>query len=236
MKDLAEILKGDGIVFFGGAGVSTESGIPDFRSVDGLYNQKYAYPPETILSHSFFFEHTKEFFRFYRDKILVEGVKPNKAHLALAKLEREGKLISVVTQNIDALHTLAGSKRVWELHGSVARNYCLNCGKSFDLDYIKNCDGIPICSCGGYIKPDVVLYEESLDDDTVRGAVTDIMRAKTMIVGGTSLNVYPAAGLLNYFRGDTIVLINKSATPFDRKADLIIREPIGETLGAAVGL
>ena len=236
MKDLAEILKGDGIVFFGGAGVSTESGIPDFRSVDGLYNQKYDYPPETILSHSFFFEHTKEFFKFYRDKILVEGVKPNKAHIALAKLEEEGKLISVITQNIDALHTKAGSKRVWELHGSVARNYCLNCGKSFDVEYMKECVPIPVCSCGGYIKPDVVLYEESLDDDTVRGAVTDIMRAKTLIVGGTSLNVYPAAGLLNYFKGDTIVLINKSATPYDRNADLIIREPIGETLGAAVGL
>ena len=236
MKDLAEILAGDGIVFFGGAGVSTESGIPDFRSVDGLYNQKYDYPPETILSHSFFFEHTKEFFRFYRDKILVEGVKPNKAHLALAKLEQEGKLISVVTQNIDALHTKAGSKRVWELHGSVARNYCLNCGKSFDVEYMKECVPIPICSCSGYIKPDVVLYEESLDDATVRGAVTDIMRAKTLIVGGTSLNVYPAAGLLNYFKGDTIVLINKSATPYDRNADLIIREPIGETLGLAVGL
>ena len=214
MKDLAEILAGDGIVFFGGAGVSTESGIPDFRSVDGLYNQKYDYPPETILSHSFFFEHTKEFFRFYRDKILVEGVKPNKAHLALAKLEQEGKLISVITQNIDALHTKAGSKRVWELHGSVARNYCLNCGKSFDLDYIKQTDGIPLCSCGGYIKPDVVLYEESLDDATVRGAVTDIMRAKTLIVGGTSLNVYPAAGLVQYVRPQVpIYLIDPAPVP-----------------------
>ena len=156
--------------------------------------------------------------------------------MALAKLEQEGKLISVVTQNIDALHTMAGSRKVWELHGSVARNYCLNCGKSFDLDYIKQTEGIPLCSCGGYIKPDVVLYEESLDNDIVSGAVRDIMRAKTLIVGGTSLNVYPAAGLLNYFKGDTIVLINKSATPYDRNADLLIREPIGETLGAAVGL
>lgn len=236
MKTLKEILSTDGIVFFGGAGVSTESGIPDFRSVDGLYNQKYDYPPETILSHSFFLEHTKEFFKFYREKILIGGIKPNKAHLALAKLEADGKLLSVITQNIDGLHTKAGSKRVWELHGTVMSNHCLSCGRFHPLETILQTDGVPLCSCGGYIKPDVVLYEEALDEETIRGAVHDLSKAKTLIVGGTSLNVYPAAGLLQYFRGETIVLINKSETPFDRQADLIIREPIGQTLGDALGM
>jgi len=216
------------IVFFGGAGVSTESGIPDFRSVDGLYNQKYAYPPETILSHDFFVRRTAEFYRFYRDKMLITDAKPNAAHLKLAQWEREGKLLGVVTQNIDGLHFAAGSKKVYELHGSVLRNYCMECGKFYDADFIKESTGIPKCSCGGTIKPDVVLYQESLDNDCIMGALNAIANADLLIIGGTSLSVYPAAGLIDDYRGDRLVLVNKSETPRDARADLIIREPIGE--------
>ena len=216
------------IVFFGGAGVSTESGIPDFRSVDGLYNQKYAYPPETILSHDFFIRKTGEFYRFYRDKMLITDAKPNPAHLKLAQWEQEGKLLGVVTQNIDGLHFAAGSKKVYELHGSVLRNYCMDCGKFYDADYIKNSTGIPKCSCGGTIKPDVVLYQESLDHNCIMGAVNAIANADLLIIGGTSLSVYPAAGLIDDYRGSRLVLVNKSETPRDSRADLIIRDPIGE--------
>ena len=216
------------IVFFGGAGVSTESGIPDFRSVDGLYNQKYAYPPETILSHDFFIRRTAEFYRFYREKMLITDAKPNPAHLKLAQWEREGKLLGVVTQNIDGLHFAAGSKRVYELHGSVLRNYCMDCGKFYDAEYIKNTTGIPKCSCGGTIKPDVVLYQESLDNNCIMGALDAIARADLLIIGGTSLSVYPAAGLIDDYRGSRLVLVNKSETPRDSRADLIIRDPIGE--------
>ena len=216
------------IVFFGGAGVSTESGIPDFRSVDGLYNQKYAYPPETILSHDFFIRKTGEFYRFYRDKMLITGAKPNPAHLKLAQWEQEGKLLGVVTQNIDGLHFAAGSKKVYELHGSVLRNYCMDCGKFYDVDYIKNSTGVPKCTCGGTIKPDVVLYQESLDHNCIMGAVNAIANADLLIIGGTSLSVYPAAGLIDDYRGNRLVLVNKSETPRDSRADLIIREPIGE--------
>ncbi len=219
----------DNIVFFGGAGVSTESGIPDFRSQDGLYNQHYKYPPETILSHGFFMQMTEEFYRFYRDKILVDGVLPNKAHLKLAELEEKGKLKAVVTQNIDGLHQAAGSKTVYELHGSVLRNHCMNCGKSFDLEYMKKSSGVPKCDeCGGIIKPDVVLYEEGLDDDTVSGAVDAIASADVLIIGGTSLVVYPAAGLINYYRGHKLILVNKGETGMDSRADLVINAPIGE--------
>lgn len=232
-EELKEIIDNSkNIVFFGGAGVSTESGIPDFRSVDGLYNQKYDYPPETILSHTFFINNTKEFYKFYRDKMIIHGANPNKAHYALAKLEKDGKLGAVITQNIDGLHQAAGSKRVYELHGSVHRNYCMKCHKSYDLSFIENSGDIPRCSCGGIVKPDVVLYEEMLDDDTIAGAVEAIKNADTMIIGGTSLNVYPAAGLINYFKNGKIVLINKDITGADRMADLIIREPIGEVLGS----
>lgn len=224
------------IVFFGGAGVSTESGIPDFRSVDGLYHQHYDYPPEEILSHSFFISHTEEFYRFYRDKMLCLDAKPNQAHLALAKLEQMGKLTAVVTQNIDGLHQAAGSKKVYELHGSVLRNYCQSCRRFADVGEIVKSSGIPRCSCGGILKPDVVLYEEGLDSATLEGAVSAIMQADLLIVGGTSLNVYPAAGLLNYYRGKDLVLINKSATPQDSRASLIIREPIGQVLGKALKL
>ena len=216
------------IVFFGGAGVSTESGIPDFRGVDGLYRQKYAYPPETILSHDFFMRRTEEFYRFYRDKMLVTDAKPNPAHLKLAQWEREGKLLGVVTQNIDGLHFAAGSKRVFELHGSILRNYCMDCGKFYDATYIQETMGIPKCSCGGTIKPDVVLYGESLDNDCIRGALRAIANADLLIIGGTSLSVYPAAGLIDDYRGDRLVLVNKSETPHDARADLIIRDPIGE--------
>ena len=219
------------VVFFGGAGVSTESGIPDFRSVDGLYNQKYKYPPETILSDTFFARMPDEFFRFYRDKILVSGVQPNAAHLKLAEWEKMGKLSAVVTQNIDGLHQLAGSKKVYELHGSVARNHCVRCHKAYSLEEVKNAPLVPCCSCGGIIKPDVVLYGEPLDNDVVMGAVEAISEADLLIVGGTSLNVYPAAGLLDYYRGGRLVLINKSVTPRDDIADLIFREPIGQLLG-----
>lgn len=222
---------GKRIVFFGGAGVSTESGIPDFRSVDGLYNQTYKYPPETILSHTFFVNHTREFYDFYRDKLLIFGKKPNKAHLKLAELESAGKLSAVVTQNIDGLHQAAGSKNVCELHGSVWRNYCTKCGRLFDGAYIAQTDGIPHCECGGLIKPDVVLYEEQLDDEVVERAVNAIRCADTLIIGGTSLAVYPAAGMISYFGGSNLVLINKSNTSADHIANLVIHEPIGETLG-----
>ena len=218
------------IVFFGGAGVSTESGIPDFRSVDGLYNQKYDFPPEQILSHTFFMHNTEEFYRFYRDKMLCLDKKPNKAHLKLAELERAGKLTAVVTQNIDGLHQAAGSKKVYELHGSVLRNYCMKCGKFYPAEYIKNSKGIPKCECGGVIKPDVVLYEEGLDDSTVSGALSAIQTADTLIIAGTSLTVYPAAGFISYFKGDNIVLINRDETPFDSKADLVFHEKVGELL------
>ncbi|MCQ4022478.1 NAD-dependent protein deacylase [Ruminococcus sp. zg-924] len=219
------------LVFFGGAGVSTESGIPDFRSADGLYNQKYRFPPETILSHTFFTRHTEEFYEFYRDKMLCLSARPNKAHLFLAELEKSGKLGAVVTQNIDGLHQLAGCKRVYELHGSVHRNYCQKCGKSFDAEFILNSSGVPKCTdCGGIIKPDVVLYEEPLDDRTVIASVNAIANADVLIVAGTSLTVYPAAGLTRYFNGKSLVLINKSATQLDSKADLVIYESVGETL------
>ena len=230
------IAESNNIVFFGGAGVSTESGIPDFRSVDGLYHQKYDYPPERILSHSFFVRHTDEFYRFYKDKMLCLDAKPNKAHLKLAELEAAGKLKAVVTQNIDGLHQKAGSKAVYELHGSVLRNVCMDCGAKYDLDYIMdedNChNGMPHCEkCGGLVKPDVVLYEEPLDDSVIMGAVKAISEADTMIVGGTSLVVYPAAGLINYFRGDDLILINKSETGYDSQATLVINDSIGKVLG-----
>lgn len=219
------------IVFFGGAGVSTESGIPDFRSVDGLYSQKYDYPPETILSHSFFVNNPGEFYKFYRDKILIEGAKPNPAHLKLAELERAGKLKAVVTQNIDGLHQAAGSKAVFELHGSTLRNYCPRCGKKFSTSVIANSKGLPYCDngdCRGIIRPDVVLYEEALDEKVIAGAVSAIRQADMLIIGGTSLVVYPAAGLINYYRGKRLVLINKSQTSADRMANLTINAPIGE--------
>lgn len=221
---------GKRIVFFGGAGVSTESGIPDFRSVDGLYNQKYDYPPEQILSHTFFMHNTEEFYRFYRDKMLCLDKKPNKAHFKLAELENAGKLTAVVTQNIDGLHQSAGSKKVYELHGSVLRNYCMKCGKFYSAEYIKDSTGIPRCECGGIIKPDVVLYEEGLDDSTVSGALSAIQSADTLIIAGTSLTVYPAAGFIRYFNGDNIVLINRDETPFDQNADLVFHEKVGELL------
>ena len=234
-EELKKVIEeSDNIVFFGGAGVSTESGIPDFRSVDGLYHQKYKYPPETILSHSFFLTKTAEFYEFYRAKMVCLGAKPNQAHIALAKLEQQGKLKAVVTQNIDGLHQAAGSKRVYELHGSVLRNYCMKCHKFYDISAITDSTGIPKCTCGGIIKPDVVLYEEGLDDKTVQGAVRAIAKADVLIIGGTSLAVYPAAGFLNYFSGRKIVLLNKSATAYDAKADIVIRDPIGQVLGSVV--
>jgi NAD-dependent deacetylase len=219
------------IVFFGGAGVSTESGIPDFRSTDGLYNQKYDYPPEMMLSHEFFFEHTVEFYKFYREKMIYTDVKPNKAHLALAKLESEGKLKAVITQNIDNLHQAAGSKSVLELHGSVYRNYCVNCRKFYPLDAILDTSGVPRCSCGGIIKPDVVLYGEQLDNDVISKAVNAVRTADLLIIGGTSLNVYPAAGLIHYFTERNIVVINKTPTPADSFASLVLNDPIGEVFG-----
>ena len=227
------IEKSSNLVFFGGAGVSTESGIPDFRSVDGLYHQKFDYPPEVMLSHSFFLRHTEEFYRFYREKLIVHGAKPNAAHLRLAALEREGKLKAVVTQNIDGLHQAAGSRRVYELHGSTLRNYCMNCGKFYDVDFIDKSEGVPRCTeCGGIVKPDVVLYEEGLDPDTLEGAVRAIQGADLLIVGGTSLAVYPAAGLLQYFRGRNLVVINKQPTPADHMASLVLNMPIGRALSA----
>lgn len=219
------------IVFFGGAGVSTESGIPDFRSVDGLYNQNYDYPPETILSHSFYMSNTEEFYRFYREKMLCLDAKPNQAHRKLAQLEEQGKLMAVITQNIDGLHQAAGSRNVLELHGSVQRNYCQHCGKLFDAEYILGSQGIPVCDeCGGKVKPDVVLYEEGLNRKTLSDAISFISNADMLIVGGTSLAVYPAAGLIDYYRGHKLVLINKSTTPMDGHADLLIQGSIGEVL------
>lgn len=216
------------IVFFGGAGVSTESGIPDFRSVDGLYHTQYDYPPETILSHTFYRRNTKEFYRFYHNKMLFPKARPNAAHYALAKLESQGKLNAVITQNIDGLHQAAGSKKVYELHGSVLRNYCERCGKFFDLEYIMSAECIPFCDhCGSTIKPDVVLYEESLDAKVINGAIHHIQNADVLIIGGTSLAVYPAAGLIDYFSGDKLIVINKTPTPRDKHADLVIQSPIG---------
>lgn len=218
------------IVFFGGAGVSTESGIPDFRSVDGLYNQKYKFPPETMLSHSFFKREPEEFFIFYRDKLIVKDAKPNAAHLKLAEWEREGKLKAVITQNIDGLHQMAGSERVLELHGSVHRCYCEKCRKPYSESFINEGSGVPRCDCGGIVRPDVVLYEEGLDDKIMADSIHCIRNADILIIGGTSLNVYPAAGLINYYRGDKLVLINLSETPADRMANLIIHGKIGEVL------
>ena len=228
------VASSDNIVFFGGAGVSTESGIPDFRSVDGLYHQKFRYPPETILSHTFYERHKEEFFDFYRQKLIAPEARPNAAHVKLAQWERDGKLKAVITQNIDGLHQMAGSHEVLELHGSVLRNYCERCGKFYGVDAILHSTGVPKCSCGGDIKPDVVLYEESLDSDVLEKAIRHIMAADLMIVGGTSLAVYPAAGLLQYYDGLDLVLINKTETPYDRRASLIIREPIGQVMSKAV--
>ena len=228
------INESDNIVFFGGAGVSTESGIPDFRSVDGLYNQQYAYPPETILSHSFFEKNPEEFYRFYHNKMLFPNAKPNAAHLKLAELERAGKLKAVVTQNIDGLHQAAGSVNVYELHGSVHRNYCRKCGKAYTAEEILHSTGVPRCTCGGIIKPDVVLYGEGLDPATLTAAVEAIAGADMLLIGGTQLSVYPAAGLVDYFRGRDLAVINLSATPRDEQAALTIRRPIGEVLSAVV--
>lgn len=226
------IAKSNNIVFFGGAGVSTESGIPDFRSVDGLYNQKYDYPPETILSHTFFWKKTEEFYRFYRDKMIVDSVKPNAAHQKLAQWEKEGKLKAVITQNIDGLHQLAGSREVLELHGSVHRNFCENCHTFYGLEVISQSLGIPRCpACNGIIKPDVVLYEEGLDDEVIRKSIQYIQNADVLIIGGTSLAVWPAAGLIDYYQGDKLVLINKSQTARETRANLVIEGKIGEVLG-----
>lgn len=215
-------------VFFGGAGVSTESGIPDFRSVDGLYSQKFEYPPEQIISHSFYVRKPEYFFRFYREKMLPLGFEPNVTHKVLAQLEKEGHLAAVVTQNIDGLHQKAGSKNVFELHGSVLRNYCVKCHKFYPAEFVRDAKGIPLCDCGGIVKPDVVLYEESLDQDTLAGAVSAIRRADLLIVGGTSLTVYPAAGLLQYYRGNRLVLINRDETPYDDYANLVFHDSLGK--------
>ena len=231
IKRLKELVdRSSRIVFFGGAGVSTESGIPDFRSTDGLYHQQWKYPPETILSHTFYVQHTEEFYRFYREKLLLPDARPNAAHRKLAWLEKEGKLTAVITQNIDGLHQAAGSRKVYELHGSVLRNYCQKCGAFYDAEYIRTTQGVPRCRCGGVIKPDVVLYEEGLDSQTMRGATEAISQADLLIIGGTSLAVYPAAGLIDYFRGDALVVINKAPTPRDSQADLLIQGSIGEAL------
>ena len=231
--DKLELLKkwvaeSSNIVFFGGAGVSTESGIPDFRSTDGLYSQKFDYPPETIISHTFYERRPEYFFRFYREKMLPLGFEPNITHRVLARWEQEGKLAAVVTQNIDGLHQKAGSKRVYELHGSVLRNYCVRCGKFHSAEFIKESTGVPRCSCGGIVKPDVVLYEEGLDQSTIEKSVMAIHRADLLIVAGTSLTVYPAAGLINYYQGNRLVLINRDETPYDRHADLVFHESLGE--------
>lgn len=215
------------IVFFGGAGVSTESGIPDFRSVDGLYNQKFEYPPERIISHSFYLNRPEYFFRFYREKMLPLGFEPNVTHKKLAQWEEEGKLLGVVTQNIDGLHQKAGSKCVYELHGSVLRNYCTRCGKFYSAEFVKNSEGVPRCTCGGIVKPDVVLYEEQLNQQTIEDSVMAIYNADMLIVAGTSLTVYPAAGLVEYYRGKRMVLINRDETPYDHRADLVLHEPLG---------
>ncbi len=216
------------IVFFGGAGVSTESGIPDFRSKDGLYNQKYDYPPEEILSHTFFINHTEEFYKFYKDKLNCLEYAPNITHKKLAELEENGKLKAVITQNIDGLHQKAGSKNVYELHGSVLRNYCMKCHKFYDANYIFGSSGVPKCECGGIVKPDVVLYEEGLDDSTISGAINSIINCDMLIVAGTSLTVYPASGLIRYYRGSRLVLLNRDSTPFDNYADLIINDSLGK--------
>lgn len=238
ISNLSDIFKNsDNIVFFGGAGMSTESGIPDFRSENGLYTTGNGsqYPPEVMLSHSFYVSHTDEFYKFYKEKMIFRDAKPNSGHTALAALEEAGRLKAVITQNIDGLHQLAGSKKVFELHGSVYRNYCTKCRTFFDLDYVLNSKGVPYCTkCQGLIKPEVILYEESLDDEVVSGAVNAIRKADVLVIGGTSLVVYPAAGLINYFRGNKLVLINKGPTPFDSKADLIIHESIGKVLDTAV--
>lgn len=230
LEQLRKIVnESNNIVFFGGAGVSTESGIPDFRSVDGLYHQKYDYPPETILSHTFYKRHSDEFFRFYKDKMLCLGAKPNAAHLKLAQWEKEGKLKAVITQNIDGLHQAAGSKNVLELHGSVLRNYCEKCGKFFDAEYMLHAEGVPVCDeCGGAVKPDVVLYEEGLNDKILADSIDAIRNADVLIIGGTSLVVYPAAGLIDYYQGDKLVLVNKTPTARDGVADLIVQGSIGE--------
>ena len=222
----------DNVVFFGGAGVSTESGIPEFRSVDGIYNQSYDYPPETILSHTFYIRKPEEFFRFYRDKMLFPDAEPSMPHIKLAELEQCGKLKGVITQNIDGLHQKAGSRHVIELHGSVLRNYCERCGEFYGLDTIINSQGVPTCKCGGRIKPDVVLYEEGLDENNINEAVRLIKEADILVVGGTSLGVYPAAGLIDYYRGDKLVLINKSSTPYDKKANLLIQDSLGKVFSA----
>ena len=221
------VCSSDNIVFFGGAGVSTESGIPDFRSVDGLYNQKYKYPPEQILSRSFFEANPEEFFRFYREKLVFTDVKPNAAHFKLAELERAGKLKAVITQNVDGLHREAGSKNVLELHGSRYRGYCTRCGKNYPGEHMINAEGVPLCDCGATVRPDVVLFEESLNDETLRAAIRCISEADVMIVGGTSLAVYPAAGLVNYYKGDKLALINRDPTPYDKHADIVIHDSIG---------
>ena len=216
------------IVFFGGAGVSTESGIPDFRSKDGLYNQKYDYPPEEILSHTFFINYTDEFFKFYKDKMNSLKYKPNITHIKLAELEKKGKLKAIITQNIDGLHQKAGAKNVFELHGSVLRNYCIKCHKFYDAEYVFNSNGVPRCTCGGIIKPDVVLYEEGLNEEILRKSIIAINKADLLIVAGTSLTVYPASGLIDYFKGRNLVLINRDVTPFDNRADLVIHEALGK--------
>ena len=229
------VASSDNIVFFGGAGVSTESGIPDFRSVDGLYHQKFRYPPETILSHTFYERHKEEFFDFYRQKLIAPEARPNAAHVKLAQWERDGKLKAVITQNIDGLHQAAGSKTVYELHGSTLRNYCVKCGAFYDVDFIANSTGVPRCpKCGGIVKPDVVLYEEGLDEEVLSGAVSAIRKADTLIIGGTSLVVYPAAGLIRYFRGRHLVVINMQPTGADAQADLCIAKPIGQVLSEDV--
>ena len=237
IEELKRMIGSSGkIVFLGGAGVSVESGIPDFRSENGIFKaiQEFGYPPEELLSHSFFVRHPDIFFKYYKSLLMSTDAKPNDAHLALAELEKRGKLTAVITQNIDGLHQAAGSKKVFELHGSIHRNYCMKCHKFFDAAYVHDHEGIPYCPCGGMIKPDVVLYEESLDTDTIMGAATATMRADMMIVGGTSLQVYPAAGLIDYYRGNKLVLINKSSTPYDRHADLVINDSIGMVLRKAV--